>query len=197
MHFLGNMVIIKYLYQNKIENRKKLMHLLLISTMIIMPMLSISFTRAQGGGEWGWEWKGEEKALDVRDVAKNNPVRLLETVKGNANKSKYEAVQYTELDKVSSTTPRVAAPEYTITNTLNSAKEGIRDYLQYVMYIWISGATIFLIRNAFKLVTSWDREKQMWIFKKNLTYIIIWIVLMTWFFYLISAFTGIVNLIAK
>jgi hypothetical protein len=65
------------------------------------------------------------------------------------------------------------------------------------MYIWISGATIFLIRNAFKLVTSWDREKQMWIFKKNLTYIIIWIVLMTWFFYLISAFTGIVNLIAK
>lgn len=196
MHFLGNMVIIKYLYQNKIENMKKLMHLLLISIMIIMPMLSISFTRAQGG-EWGWEWKGEEKALDVRDVAKNNPVRLLETVKGNANKSKYEAVQYTELDKVSSTTPRVAAPEYTITNTLNSAKEGIRDYLQYVMYIWISGATIFLIRNAFKLVTSWDREKQMWIFKKNLTYIIIWIVLMTWFFYLISAFTGIVNLIAK
>lgn len=196
------MVIIKYLYQNKIENMKKLMHLLLISIMIIMPMLSISFTRAQEG-EWEWEDDSghkeynSENDLKVRDVSKNNPVKLLETVKGNANKSKYTAVQHTELDNVSSTTAIVYTKEYTITNTLNSAKVGIRDYLQYVMYIWISGATIFLIRNAFKLVTSWDREKQMWIFKKNLTYIIIWIVLMTWFFYLISAFTGIVNLIAE
>ena len=83
---------------------------------------------------------------------------------------------------------------FTFTRTLCYVKNNMWSYLQYIMFIWLTVATILIIRNGFKLVTSSDREKQMTTFKKNLVYIIIWVVLLTWFYYFIDIYVWIINL---
>jgi hypothetical protein len=62
------------------------------------------------------------------------------------------------------------------------------------MFIWLAAATILLIWNWFKLVTSSDRGKQMTTFKKNLIYIIIWVTLLLWFYYFLDIYVWIINL---
>ena len=83
---------------------------------------------------------------------------------------------------------------FTFTRTLCYIKNNSWGYLQYIMFIWLTVATILIIRNGFKLVTSTDREKQFTTFKKNMIYIIIWIVLLTWFYYFIDIYIWIINL---
>ena len=83
---------------------------------------------------------------------------------------------------------------FTFTRTLCYIKNNSWGYLQYIMFIWLTFATILIIRNGFKLVTSTDREKQFTTFKKNMIYIIIWIVLLTWFYYFIDIYIWIINL---
>lgn len=85
---------------------------------------------------------------------------------------------------------------FTLTKTLCYLKSNIWSYFQYVMYIWLAAATIFIIWNWFQIVTSQDREKQIWTFKKNLIYVIIWVVLLVAFNYIIDIFVSVVNLIA-
>lgn len=127
-------------------------------------------------------------------------VDIVDDIKVGANKSASDEVQRTDLDAVSSRrdsceiyTDRTA----TLTRTLCNIKERIKDYLQYVMYVGLAAATIFLIRNGFKIVTSPDREKQMGLFKKNLLYIVIWVFLLIGFYYVIDLFVSVVNLIAE
>jgi hypothetical protein len=67
-------------------------------------------------------------------------------------------------------------------------------YLQYIMFIWLVAATIFIIRNWFKLVTSPNREKQIIVFKKNMIYIIVWVTLLVCFYYFIDMYVWIINL---
>ena len=83
---------------------------------------------------------------------------------------------------------------FTITRTLCYLKNNSWSYLQYVMFIWLVAATILIIRNWFKLVTSPDREKEIIIFKKNMIYIIVWITLLLWFYYFIDIYVWIINL---
>jgi hypothetical protein len=64
------------------------------------------------------------------------------------------------------------------------------------MYIWLTGATIFIIRNWFKIVTATDKEKQIWVFKKNMINLIIWVILLTSFYFILDAFVSVVNFVA-
>lgn len=129
-----------------------------------------------------------------------NPVSLINDVKYEANKDKSQQIQNTEYDNVTSSASACAElsvdSRFTIVRTLCSLKNLSRDYVQYVMYIWLAAATIFIIWNGFQIVTSSDREKQMWIFKKNIVYIIIWVVLLIGFYYIIDLFVSVVNLVA-
>lgn len=125
-----------------------------------------------------------------------NPVKVLEKVKKNANKSKTEQIQKTELDNTTSRWCKdiAADPRYTITKTLCYVKNNVWSYLQYVMFIWLTAATIIIIWNGFKLVTSPNREKEMEAFKKNIVYIIIWVTLLLGFYYFLDIYVWIVNL---
>lgn len=131
----------------------------------------------------------------------DNPVKMLDYVYGKANENVSNEVQNTDLDVVSSKTSVCdwIAPDMTfsITRTLCSIKQAAKDYLQYVVYFGLAAATFFLIRNGFKIVTSSDREKQISAFKKNLLYIIVWIVLLIGFYYIIDIFVSLVNMIAE
>ena len=128
-----------------------------------------------------------------------SPIQVLNAVKWNANKHKSEEVQKTELDVVNSIDCDEIAvgTNFTITRTLCSIKKHSQSYLEYVIYVWLTAATIFLIRNGFQLVTAPDRWKQIWIFKKNLKYIIIWVILLISFYYILDIFVTTVNLIAE
>ena len=116
--------------------------------------------------------------------------------------NKTDPVQNTDLDGVNSKGSCAelglwATSNFTITKTLCYLKEHINDYLQYAVYFWLVAATIFLIRNWFRIVTSQDREAQMKKFIKNLKYIAIWVILITGFYYIIDVFVSFVNLVAE
>ena len=125
-----------------------------------------------------------------------SPVKLLDTVKNEANKSRSDQVQKTKLNNTTSKWCRDiwVDSRFTFTRTLCYIKNNVWSYLQYIMYIWLTAATILLIWNWFKLVTSQDREKEMKNFSKNLVYIIIWITLLLWFYYFIDIYVWIINL---
>lgn len=130
-----------------------------------------------------------------------SPVGIVNQVNEQANKKKSQQIQNTKYDDVSSDASTChdfsLDGRFTIARTLCSLKELSRNYLQYVMYIWLAAATIFIIRNWFQIVTSTDKEKQLWTFKKNILYIIIWVVLLIGFYYILDLFVSVVNLIAE
>ena len=124
------------------------------------------------------------------------PEKILETVKNNANKKKSEEVQKTQLDETTSKKCSDIGTDsrFTFTRTLCYIKNNSWSYLQYIMFIWLTAATILIIWNWFKLVTSPDREKQMSAFKKNLIYITIWVTLLLGFYYFLDIYVWIINL---
>ena len=129
----------------------------------------------------------------------DSPFGIVSQLKEEANKE--DAIQKTKLNGVTSKFSECdwIAPDsrFTLTRTLCSIKANIKDYLQYVMYIWLTAATILLIRNGFKIVTSGDQGKEIEKFKKNLLYIVIWVFLLIWFYYVIDIFVSVVNLIVE
>ena len=139
----------------------------------------------------GWEGTGS--------IFNNDPITVVDSFYKKANKKSSDRVQNTDLDAVTSNYCNELGVDgrFSITKTLCNIKANIWDYLQYIMYIGLSAATILLIRNGFKLVTSSDREKQMKEFTKNLINIIIWVVLLTAFYYIIDIFVSVVNLVAE
>ena len=163
--------------------------------MIFLP----SFTFAQQSAENSSD-SNNQKVEPARNF-NNSPVSILDEVNRKANKDYSNEVQNTDLDSVTS---KACAELWTdsrfsISRTLCYLKSSqwIGDYLQYVLYIWLTAATIILIRNGFQLVVASDKWAQIKTFKKNLINIIIWVVLLTGFYYLIDIFVSVVNLITE
>ncbi len=135
------------------------------------------------------------------DFNQSNPVKILDEVYYQSNKKASDDVQNTKLDMVTSKYSACdwIAPDsrFTLTRTLCSIKANVKNYLQYVMYFGLTAATILLIRNWFKIVTASDQGKQVWEFKKNLIYIVVWVLLLIGFYYIIDIFVSVVNLVAE
>lgn len=128
----------------------------------------------------------------------DSPISLVNEVQIKANEKKSQRIQRTQYDAVSTKCDEIGVDVwFTISRTLCNLKVLSRNYLQYVMYFWLAAATILIIRNWFKIVTSSDREKQIWTFKKNMLYITVWVVLLIWFYYIIELFVTVVNLVAE
>lgn len=127
-----------------------------------------------------------------------SPVSILNEVKDEANKD-WDKVQDTKLDPINSKSSNELGVDsrFTITKTLNFIKDNIHDYLQYVMFFGFSLATLFLVWNGFKLVTSQDREKEIKSFTKKVIYTVIWVLLLVCFYYIIDIFVSIVNLMLE
>ena len=56
-------------------------------------------------------------------------------------------------------------------------------------------ATIFIIRNWFKIVTATDKEAQIKKFTSNMLHLAIWVILLTSFYFILEAFVSVVNFI--
>ena len=143
--------------------------------------------------------KNEIVVSSNNSIFEESPVNVLDSFYSQANKNSSDRVQNTELDNVNSTYCNELSVDrrFSISRTLCNIKMNLGDYLQYFLYVGLTAATILLIWNGFKLVTSSDRDKQMTTFKKNLIYIIIWVVLLVAFYFIIDVFVSVVNLVAE
>ena len=129
--------------------------------------------------------------------SRNNPMSFLENVVDKANEN--DEVQNTDLDGISSKACNELWVDgrFTFSKTLCYIKNNIKDYLDYMLYFWLTIATILIIRNGFQLVTAQDGSKQIEKFKKNMIYIVIWVVLLISFYYIIDIFISVVNLVGE
>lgn len=123
----------------------------------------------------------------------SDPMLILETVVDNAN-SDYK-IQETALDGV--TDKQWAYPsEYKISNTLEYIRTNIDPYFQWVMFIGLIAATIFLIYSGFMMVTNVLHKEGDWTkVKKNISAIAIGVVLMTGFYFIIKLVVALITAI--
>lgn len=119
------------------------------------------------------------------------PIEVLDSVVGEANKT--DQIQETALDGISNDQGSYQS-EYQIANTLDYLRLHIATYLQWIVYIGLSLSVILLIYNGFLMVThvvhkSGDFSK----IKKNIMYIVIWVIILTSFYAIIKLVVGLLN----
>lgn len=144
-------------------------------TLLSMSFFWLSF--AQHGRRWNYG---------------SDPMQIFETVVDNSNEWGY-AIQETALDWITDLEWWYSR-EFKITNTLDYIRKNIDPYLQWVMYIGLVAATVALIYSGFLLVThgihkQWDWTK----IKTNVMYAVIWVFLLTWFYFIIKVMVALVT----
>ncbi len=146
--------------------------ILFASLMFIISFISISYAASR--------WTPE-----------SDPFQVLEAVKDKANEQ-YK-IQETALDQI---TDEVGSyqRQYKISNTLDYIRQNIYPYLQWIVYVWLAIAVILIIYNWFLMVTNgihnqWDMTKV----KKNLMNIVIWVILLTWFYFILRLMVAIIT----
>ena len=173
----------------------------LFMSLFVLVTFSPFVCNAQGKDDPNKKWieqsETDETHVDSRSF--NSPVTVLDSVKWNANKNKSDQVQNTKLDRTTSKycTELSVESNFTITRTLCNIKYNIRSYLEYLVYIWLTAATIFIIRNWFQLVISTDRGKEIKNFEKNIVYIVVGVILLISFYYIIDIYVSVVKLVTE
>jgi len=151
---------------------KKLLISIFLCWFLSMPLLSFA-------QEWSWGKYG------------NDPITILDRVVQDANQD--TKVQQTALDGATDQQWSYAK-QYKIANTLDWIKNNINPYLQRMIYIWLSVAVILLIYNGFLMVTNslhgeWDITK----LKNRFIYILVGVLLLTWFYFIIKLVVALIN----
>ncbi len=81
--------------------------------------------------------------------------------------------------------------------TLDSVRDNISFYLNWILFFGLSWATILIVYNGFLLVLTpmaWDKLENT---KTRLLHLIIWVVVMTWFYFVIKIVLSIMNMILE
>ncbi len=138
--------------------------------------LSNLFVFAQQWSRW-WYW--------------DDPLEVLDKVVWEANKK--VSFQETALDDITDKEWSFQV-QYKISNTLDYLRVNIAPYLQWAVYIGLVVAVILIVYNWFLMVThtinkEWDFEKV----KKRIWYIVIWVLLLTWFYAIIKLVVWLIN----
>ena len=121
----------------------------------------------------------------------DDPITILDKVVGEAN-DEYK-IQQTSLDNATDKAWAYAS-QYKIANTLDWFRNNINPYLQWAVYIWLSIAVILLIYNGLLMVTNAvHKEGETAKIKKNIINIVIWVVILTWFYFIIKLAVSLIN----
>jgi hypothetical protein len=120
-----------------------------------------------------------------------DPIQILDTVVAEANED-YK-IQQTALDNATDKQWWYSS-QYKIANTLDWFRQNINPYLQRAVYIWLSAAVILLIYNGLLMVTNAaHKEGETTKVKKNIINIVIWVVILTGFYFIIKLTVSIIN----
>lgn len=90
----------------------------------------------------------------------------------------------TKLDSV--TNMQEFNAENKVSSTLESVRENISFYLQRVVYIALSGAVLLIIYNWLRLAVSPVSAEEASAIKSRMIYIALWIILVTWFYFVLK-----------
>jgi hypothetical protein len=151
---------------------KKVLISLFVFSFFSLPLLSFA-------QEWSWGNYG------------NDPISILDKVVQEANQD--GKIQQTALDGITDQ-QWAYAKQYKIANTLDRIRKNINPYLQRAVYIGLSVAVILLIYNGFLMVTNsvhgeWDISK----IKNRFIYILVWVLLLTGFYFVIKLAVALIN----
>ncbi len=124
----------------------------------------------------------------------STPSDVVKSVASLANQWQATKIQDTKINKINNTPTnwKSYGGQYQISNTLirlATDNNWIINYIQRAVFIWLVVATILLIWNWFKLVT-WNKPNET---KDSIKYILIWVVLLVWFYAVISIVTALIN----
>jgi hypothetical protein len=84
-----------------------------------------------------------------------------------------------------------------ISNTLDSLRQNLSQYLNWILFLGLSGATILIVYNGLLMVTTpltWDQLEKV---KKRLINILVWVLVMTGFYFIIKVTLSIMNLVLE
>lgn len=123
------------------------------------------------------------------------PTDVLNHIVDHANKNPATRVQHTKFDAINNNTASPGGAKFKITATLAWIKANINHYLQWIIFLGLTGATILLIRNGFRLVTNsatsgWDLKTV----KTNIKNIMIGVIVMTSFLVIIKLTSALLNI---
>jgi hypothetical protein len=130
--------------------------------------------------------------VDTRGKYGRDPTIILDNVVSDANEG--NKIQETALNWITDAQWWYSR-EYKIANTLEYIKNNIQPYIQRAVYVGLTAAVILLIYNGFLMVTNslhneWDIAKV----KKNVINIFIWVIVLTWFYFIIKLMVAIINM---
>lgn len=122
-----------------------------------------------------------------------DPIGIFQSTAGDTNDTN---IQDNRLNNVSRGEGWYPA-RYTISNTLDSLRVRIAPYLQWLVYIGLALAVIFIIYNGLLMVTwslhsLWDWSSV----QKRLLTLIIWVLILTGFYFIIQLLVIVVNSLA-
>lgn len=110
----------------------------------------------------------------------NDPMAIVEEIVNNDDSDIIE----TELDQVKNT--QIYGVEFKLAGTLESVRQQISPYLQWIAFIWLSMAVILVIYNGVLLVSTPLSPDQATTVRKRLLYIIWWVTLITGFYFVLK-----------
>lgn len=155
------------------SSMKKIISLVLLFCLFLLPSLGFA---QESSSRWKYG---------------SDPTMILDRVVEEANQD-YK-IQQTALDGATDLQWGYQS-QYKIANTLDRFRNNINPYLQRAVYIWLSVAVILLIYTGLLMVTGslhkeWDMAK----LKSRMIYIVIWVVLLTGFYFIIKLAVSLIN----
>lgn len=132
-------------------------------------------------------------ATDSRSSWGTDSTQILDKVNDEANDS--YAIQETALDWVSDSQGDYSL-NYKISNTLDYFRKNMHPYLQWIVYVGLVLATISIIYLGFLLVTwNFHKEGELSSIKKKLMNVVIWVILLTGFYFVVKLIVSIITAI--
>ena len=120
-----------------------------------------------------------------RDSYNAEPKDVLDHVVNRLNEWNNDKIIRSELDKVSED-DGIYWDEFAIANTLESVRNNIAVYLQWLSFMAMVAATILIIYNGLRLVLSPMQADEAANVKKRMWYIVLGLLVATWFYFLIK-----------
>ncbi len=124
------------------------------------------------------QWQG-------RDTYDAEPRDVLDHVVNRLNDGNNDKIIWTQLDQVNND-EWAYGDEFALTNTLDSTRVRITIYLQWLSFMAMVVATVLIIYNGLRLVLSPMQPEEAANIKKRLLYIILWLLVSTWFYFIIK-----------
>ena len=125
-------------------------------------------------------------ASSRQEYKDSKPDAILKDIVGKANGELRDQSQIivTKLDNT--TNLQTFWPENKLSGTLESVRQNISYYLQWIAYFALAGAVTLIIYNGLMLVISPLSPDEAWKVKTKIMYIATGIVLVTWFYFVLK-----------